>query len=547
MLNYDFFTPTRIVDYSGNVQNVDLLLKQKPLQIGIYEDEVTVLNGKCSVILDFGKEIQGGVRILTYHVSGGNGVRIRLGESVSEACSELGEKNSVNAHSPRDFCVNLPIMSDNIYGQSGFRFVRIDSLSDDAIINLKLVLSAVDINKTPFDGSFRCDDDTINQIFDTAAYTLRLCLQNGYFWDGIKRDRLVWIGDLYPEMKSAVNLFSTVPETYNSLKFALNETPLPRWINTIPTYSVWWLIIYAENYFNNGNLTEVYDMLDYAKGVINQVSSHVLPDGTTNFNHNFIDWPSHRDDRYDTDLSKEERFIKEQDELAGVYYLTKIGFQKIKELFLSIGEDTTLIDDVLSRLAKNTPPVRAFKQISALAVFGGNTDTDILKVLLSNASMSTFMSYFILTALAQMGEYDYALKSLKEYYGGMLSIGATTFFEDFDLSWLDNAYRIDEMPIDGKVDIHGDKGKFCYKGFRHSLCHGWSSGVVAYLIETVLGAKPVGVGRKCFKIEPHLSCLKVVEGNVPTPYGSIYIKHTVNSDGKVDSVIKAPDGVKIIK
>jgi hypothetical protein len=79
------------------------------------------------------------------------------------------------------------------------------------------------------------------------------------------------------------------------------------------------------------------------------------------------------------------------------------------------------------------------------------------------------------------------------------------------------------------------------------LCHGWSSGVVAYLIETVLGAKPVGVGRKCFKIEPHLSCLKVVEGNVPTPYGSIYIKHTVNSDGKVDSVIKAPDGVKIIK
>ena len=253
MLNYDFFTPTRIVDYSGNVQNVDLLLKQKPLQIGIYEDEVTVLNGKCSVILDFGKEIQGGVRILTYHVSGEGRVRIRLGKSVSETCSELGEKNSVNAHSPRDFCVNLPIMSDNIYGQSGFRFVRIDSLSDDAIINLKLVLSAVDINKTPFDGSFRCDDDTINQIFDTAAYTLRLCLQNGYFWDGIKRDRLVWIGDMNPETLSSNCLFGELKEVENTLTFAKEQSPLPLWMNNFPTYSLWWIVCLKDYYFQNKN------------------------------------------------------------------------------------------------------------------------------------------------------------------------------------------------------------------------------------------------------------------------------------------------------
>jgi hypothetical protein len=47
------------------------------------------------------------------------------------------------------------------------------------------------------------------------------------------------------------------------------------------------------------------------------------------------------------------------------------------------------------------------------------------------------------------------------------------------VAWTNNAFRIDELPVAGKKDIHGDYGEFCYKGFRHSLCHGWSSGPAA--------------------------------------------------------------------
>ena len=90
--------------------------------------------------------------------------------------------------------------------------------------------------------------------------------------------------------------------------------------------------------------------------------------------------------------------------------------------------------------------------------------------------MSTFMSYEILSAAGSFGEYDAAMKMLKDYYGGMLSLGATTFWEDFDLRWKKNAARIDEIPGPGQKDVHGDYGAFCYKGFRHSFCHGWASG-----------------------------------------------------------------------
>ena len=72
---------------------------------------------------------------------------------------------------------------------------------------------------------------------------------------------------------------------------------------------------------------------------------------------------------------------------------------------------------------------------------------------------------------------------MKEYFGKMIEKGATTFWEDFNMSWAENSCRIDELPKEGEIDIHCDCGDFCYKGFRHSLCHGWSSGVIAFIKE----------------------------------------------------------------
>jgi hypothetical protein len=96
--------------------------------------------------------------------------------------------------------------------------------------------------------------------------------------------------------------------------------------------------------------------------------------------------------------------------------------------------------------------------------------------------MSTFMSYYILKAVASFDR-DAAVSMMKEYYGAMLDKGATTFWEDFDLAWVEGSGRIDEFPKNGEKDIHGDYGDYCYVGFRHSLCHGWSAGVIAFMKE----------------------------------------------------------------
>ncbi len=160
---------------------------------------------------------------------------------------------------------------------------------------------------------------------------------------------------------------------------------------------------------------------------------------------------------------------------------------------------------------------------------------------------STFYGYFMLQAKAKAGNYTEAIDNIKTFWGGMLALGATTFWEDFNMDWTVNAAPIDELVPAGKRDIHGDCGAYCYKSFRHSLCHGWVSGPTAWMTEHVLGVQVMEPGCTVLRIVPHLGSLQWVEGDFPTPYGNVHIRHEIDKNGKVRSKIKAPKGVKIIK
>ena len=153
----------------------------------------------------------------------------------------------------------------------------------------------------------------------------------------------------------------------------------------------------------------------------------------------------------------------------------------------------------------------------------------------------------MLQALAKAGYYETAMKYISDFWGAMLDLGATTFWEDFHTDWLtEDVAPIDEIVPEGKKDIHGDFGAYCYKGFRHSLCHGWASGPTAWLSEHVLGVEVIEPGCKVLRIRPHLGGLEWVKGAFPTPYGDVKISHKKDARGKVISDVEAPEGIKII-
>ena len=92
----------------------------------------------------------------------------------------------------------------------------------------------------------------------------------------------------------------------------------------------------------------------------------------------------------------------------------------------------------------------------------------------------------------------------------------------------------------GKKDLHADFGRYCYQGLRHSLCHGWSSGVLPFVYEEVLGLKILEPGFKKVSIRPQMTGLDFVEAKIPTPKGII----EVNAERK-GVEIRLPDGIEL--
>ena len=540
----EFILPSRIVAQSDNVINSNVLFSNYENQVFLTEKKLLNCKGKGYIILDFGREVCGGIRILSHRFVGKtctNNVRIRFGESVSETCAEIDEKNAGNYHSVRDIILSLPCLCDQTFGDTGFRFVRIDFLDDETEYNLINVYASIWRRDIDFKGSFECNDDLLNQIFETSKYTLYLTMQN-YLWEGVKRDRLVWVGDMQQQILAITYLFGKLDFVEKSLKESVLKNPLPCWFGNIPSYSILLIQIVYEYFLKVKNTQFVLELLPYLEGVLEQLDKCVDDNGNIDYsridadarNGHFIDWP--------TSESCECKF--------GINFLSTYVLNNFKKLYVELGlQVNSLCDKIINKLAKVDSFDVKTKQFVSLGFLAGkfNKEETAQKLKAGGAKgLSTFMSYYICKALSQSAGISSALDILKEYYGGMLSRGATTFWEDFNVEWLKDSGRIDELPADGQKDLHGDFGKHCYTGFRHSLCHGWSCGPIQFLFEEVLGINVLDAGCEKIIVKPNLGNLTYCKGTFPTPYGNVYIEHNV-VNGKVETKIDAPSEIKIIK
>lgn len=540
-----FLSPVKILWRSGSITNPEQLLKPGNGQADLSGKGLCSLKsdatGKPSLLLDFGKELHGGLQLVTgqWKVSKPITVRIRFGESASEAMADIEPKqNATNDHAIRDITVQVPWLGKLEIGNTGFRFVRIDLIDADTELLLKEVRAIFTFRDIPYLGSFHSSDTLLNKIWATGAYTVHLNMQD-YLWDGIKRDRLVWVGDMHPEVSTINVVFGYNDVVPKSLDLARDITPLPGWMNGISTYSMWWILIQRDWYMHNGNLSYLKQQKEYLVGLLNLLigkidakNSETL-DGTR-----FLDWPS-------------------SENAKGI----QAGLQSMMILSLSGGADLCRVlndagtakkcDDAVARLKQYVPNPNASKQGAALLALSGlvpadKANKDVLAVEGAH-NFSTFYGYYMLQAKAKAGDYKGALANIREFWGGMLALGATTFWEDFNLDWVKNAGRIDELVAEGKKDIHGDCGAYCYVGFRHSLAHGWASGPTPWLTEHVLGIQVMEPGCRAIKIEPHLEDLTFAEGTFPTPYGVVTVKHTKQPNGTIQSEINGPKEVRIIR
>lgn len=505
--------------------------------------------GGAYVVLDFGSELCGGVSITTGKIfkeeknpygSGCSYGKLRLvfGESVSEALSSLGDGNgALNDHAFRDMTVDMSNLSTRIFGSTGYRFLKIEAVDGD--FTLASVKAAFEYKDLEYKGSFVCPDDRLNKIFDAAAYTVHLNMQD-YIWDGIKRDRLVWIGDMHPEVSTIMSVFGDDECIRKSLDLSRDGFPLDEgkapWM-IFPSYSGIWIIIHRDYYMKNGDMEYLSEQKDYLYRLVNLICEKIHFDGSIDFegDYLFVDWSSAHTPYWE----------------AGFRGCMVMVMNSAVDIFEIFGDEDMKKKclDTAENLKKIVPEFKGNKQVTAMCYLSGLIDKKTAEEILTTdllSGLSTFYGYYVLLALARMGRTEEALEIVKKYWGAMLDLGATTFWEDFDIDWTENAGRIDEIVPDDKVDVHASYGKHCYIKLRHSLCHGWASGPAPFLMKHILGVEVLDAGCKKVKISPNLCGLEWARGTYPTPYGVIEIEHR-NVYGKIVSTVKAPEGIEVVE
>lgn len=545
MIKREYIVAKRVV-VEKDVVNSAYVLKDAPRQVvlgNFASGDIEVLTIKKGgyVLLDFGKELQGGIVVSIQGVTLGDGgeysgtpLRLTFGESVMEALSSVGHKNAGNDHSMRDFVVDTAPLSTQHYGNTGFRFVKIEALNGD--MHFSCIQAFNEMEDLPYLGEFECDDERLNEIWRVGVYTMNLNMQE-YIWDGIKRDRLVWAGDINPEIHTIASVFGDVDIVNKSLDILRDLTPSNRWMNTIVSYTMWWVITHRDWYMYTGNIEYLRQQKQYFVEVMENIMN--LLDENNEYDpsiHSFVDW-SAKD---------------KPQEWPGLRAVTVMSLQAGADIATVFGEEE-LAKKYLAKKEKvadhHIDGAEEIKQITAICALAGLMDMEKAADIIEDGGargLSAFMAYYAMQVLAKADRMGTALDIIRHYWGGMLDMGATSFWEDFDVEWMKNASPITDVVPEGKDDIHGDFGKYCYTQFRHSLCHGWSSNPTAFMSQYVLGIYPVEAGFKKVLVKPDLGNLKWAKGKFPTPYGEISVEHKL-VDGKIVTTVDAPKEVEIIK
>jgi hypothetical protein len=533
-LSRHIIKPIRIVwsdEGSGKIKNIECLLNDKKSSCFINCSKTN----PPALVMDFGQELNGGISIEFANSDPSFMIktRIRFGESVSEVMT-----NPNNDHCIHDVTLDMSVLGKHEFGNTGFRFVRFDFIDCDIEVKLISIKAIALERQLEYKGSFDCSDPLLNKIWLTGARTVHLCCQE-YIYDGIKRDRMVWMGDMHPQVHVIAAVFGNIDIVQKSLDFIFDNTEESGWVNNHSSYSIWWIITVWEWYFLTGDKKWLQTKRKSIERMVEQLIKHIDESGRERLGGTrFIDWSI----GFDT-------YIVDQ----GLQALTVYGIENAKKLFDEVGdnENSNKCKKALELLAKAKINCVDNKQVNAIRVLSGMSDAqDVNKNCLSVKpfnGISTWYAYYVLKARAMAGDFQGCFEFIRRFWGSMLDLGATTFWEHFDLGWLKNASRIDEIVQSGKVDTHACRGEYCYKGIRHSLCHGWAGGVSAWMSNYILGIRPTKPGFKQIKIVPNLLDLEYARGTFPTPYGEITVEHQKKKNGEIETKYNVPPQVEVIQ
>jgi hypothetical protein len=484
-----------------------------------------------SVVLDFGRELTGRVELVSDSDTPVT-VTVQMGESESEAMrapylgvNQLTIAPHSTGHGPK----------------SAFRFAKIRFVDGGPDVRFKAIRVDDIYYPVKYEGSFESSDPLLNRIWEMGAYTAHLCMQDGV-WDASKRDRGRWMGDTDVSGRVIEDVFGERPLMEDTLDRLIGPAPVDQHVNGIPGYSSFWFTGVADYYRHTGDK----DFLEREHARMVQLLEYVDKEfDARNIYANksnvwlYVDWsPELNGDTPETRRATTLEFVRAYRE--AVWMLRELGDTATAAKYearateIEAGAQKYLLD-------ANSEAFGPRWQTNAAAVIGGTAQPEqyeaIWKNVLSQVGtgptnsliISPYYNYYVIRAMAEVGHREQALKWIRQYWGGMVSEGATSFWEAYDPGWYHE-------------DFHSSLQSDNRSGYFVSLAHGWSSGPTAWMMEQVLGIQPTGAGFSTVDIRPDLVDLDWARGAEPTPHGLLKVD-VKNAAKGVTIAVDVPEGV----
>ena len=475
-------------------------------------------------LYDFGRETFGYLKVKGLHGT----VRIYYGESREEALD-------------KEHCETLDVMHEGeTLGSKAFRYVYIErdpgATYDEVLMDYEYVPQ-----DAASSGSFRCSDDELNRIWDVAAYTMDLTTRE-FFMDGIKRDRWTWSGDAIQSYLMNYYLHFDTECVKRTIRQLRGKDPVTAHVNTIMDYTFYWFKSILDYYEYTGDKDFVREMWPRMVTLMDYVLSRTNADGMAEGQPDdwiFVDWVDFPMHKRGTLCFEQILFCKALETMAAcadvlctvccnsvatndvertVYALSHKKYcilaenlrQKIQQTFWNPEQQAylhALEDGVMN------PQVTKFPNMFAI-LYGLSDEEehqDIMQRVMLNPAIppitTPYMRFYELETLCLMGHQTQVLREMRDYWGGMLREGATTFWEKYN----------PEETGTQHLAMYG-------RPYGKSLCHAWGASPLYLLGKYFLGVRPTKPGYEEYVVEPHLGDLEWMQGDVPTPFGLIHVE-----------------------
>lgn len=505
------------------------------------------------IVLDFGKEVVGFPTISI--ADGGSGI-IDIG--YSEALDDNGrvyptrqdilQADRLILHGGRQ--------EWETFGRRAFRYVQLSFRDLDRPVKL----DSVSIKRVGYPveqiSSFECSDDLLNKIWQAGVYTLSICMQDQYE-DCPLREHGQYPGDVRVEALMNYYCFNDSKLVAKALwqfvqcqrENGLFNALWPSSTNHIlPDYNLVWVLILHDYYLYTGDADLVDRLYENMRLLMedwlhSQESEHGLLTWEPN-----LDVPNH-----EWWLFIDHMPLDKHGEVAAYSAFYYQALRDASKLAAAVGKNDDAVlwhrraeqvrdafnqqfwsDDLGAYVDCNVNGKMSETvsvQTNTLAVIFGLADSrkckHIAKVFREFIpetdekqivqSSGPYFDFYVLQAMAKLGMTNQALERIRSCWGGMLSRGATTWWETFDPNWKD------------------------YMLCPNSLCHAWSGAPTYFLPAEVLGIKPSMPESDVVVIHPRVGDLKWAKGHIKTAKGYVEVEWR-SEPGNFQIDVDAPSG-----